>query len=164
LNLKVLKDLKCSPYVIEHSKAVLNKALSISAGFDVDLDLIEAGSKVHDVGRSKTNSISHAVVGARILEESGFSPEIVRITERHIGAGITKEEAIALGLPPKDYLPLTLEEKMVAHADNLIHGTEEVNLDFIIKKWQKNMGENHPSIQRLLNLHEELFRDTPGEI
>ena len=130
----------------------------------MDLDLLEAGSKCMMWVRSKTKGISHAVVGARILEESGFSPEIVRITERHIGAGIPKEEAIALGLPPKDYLPLTLEEKIVAHADNLIQGTEEVNLDFIIKKWQKNMGENHPSIQRLLNLHKELLRDTPGEM
>ena len=35
----------------------------------------------------------------------------MNIIERHIGAGITEEEAVNLGLPKKSYLPETLEEK-----------------------------------------------------
>lgn len=68
---------------------------------------MEAGAILHDVGRSKTQSIYHALIGAEILKEKEFPIEIVKITERHIGAGIPKEEAITLNLPPRDYLPIT---------------------------------------------------------
>lgn len=157
MNLTVLEDLNCSPYIIRHSAAVLKKALSIYKDLDADLDLVEAGAILHDVGRSKTQGICHALAGAEILKEQRFSPELVKITERHIGAGIPKDEAILLGLPPKDYLPETLEEKIVAHADNLIHGVDEVSLDFVIQKWRKSMGNNHPSLERLVELHRTFF-------
>ena len=126
-------------------------------GTDADLDLVEAGAILHDVGRSKTQGIYHAIAGAEILKEHGFSPELVKIIERHIGAGIPKDEAILLGLPPKDYLPISLEEKIIAHADNLIHGTEEVSIDFVLQKWRKSMGEDHPSLRRLVELHRTFF-------
>lgn len=161
MDLTLLEDLNCSSYIINHSEAVLKKALSIcsnrDADLDVDWDLVETGAILHDVGRSKTQGIYHAIAGAEILKERGFSPEIIKITERHIGAGIPKEEAILLGLPPKDYLPETLEEKIVAHADNLIHGTEEVSIDFVLEKWRKSMGEGHPSLERLIELHRTFF-------
>jgi uncharacterized protein len=157
LNLTKLEDFKCSSYIIKHSNAVLKKAKTISKDFDVNLDHVEAGAILHDVGRSKTQSIYHALKGAEILKEQEFPIEIVKITERHIGAGIPKEEAIMLNLPPRDYLPITFEEKIVAHADNLIHGTKEVSLDFVIQKWSKKMGRKHPSLERLIKLHHELF-------
>ena len=157
MNLKLLEDLKCSPYIIKHSKAVLNKAQQISTDFNVNLDTVRTGALLHDVGRVRTQDIDHGIEGARILKEHGFPPEIVRIAEIHIGAGIPQDEACLLGLPCKDYLPITLEEKIVAHADNLIHGTKEVSLEFVIRKWEKRMGKNHPSIDRLRKLHEELI-------
>jgi len=156
LNLTILKDFKCSPHIMKHSKAVLKKAKAISKDFEVNPDQVEAGAILHDLGRSKTQGIYHALTGAEILKELKFPIEIVKITERHIGAGIPKEEAIMLNLPPRDYLPITLEEKIVAHADNLIHGTKEVSLDFVIEKWSKKMGSSHPSLQRLIELHNEL--------
>lgn len=157
MNLKLLEDLKYSPYLIEHSEAVLAKALKISANFDVDLETVKLGALLHDVGRTKTQGIRHAVDGAQILRDHGFPPEVVRIAEVHIGAGIPKEEACKLGLPCRDYMPLTLEEKIVAHADNLIHGTKEVSLEFVVEKWEKRMGKNHPSIARLKKLQQELI-------
>lgn len=157
MSLKLLEDLKCSPYIIKHSEAVLGKAQSISTNFDVDLDIVYAGALLHDVGRTKTLGIRHAVEGAQILRKHGFPSEVVRIAEVHIGAGIPRDEAYRLGLPCQDYMPFTLEEKIVAHADNLIHGTMEVTLEFVVEKWKKSMGKNHPSIDRLRKLHQELF-------
>ena len=159
MSLKVLKDLSCSPHIIEHSKAVSKKALNLSQRFEIDLKLVEVGSILHDVGRLKTNGISHGIVGANILKKLGFSQEIVNITERHIGAGIPREEAVLLGLPFRDFLPLTIEEKIVAHADNLIHGTKEVELDFVIDKWKTNLGNHNPSLERLKKLHQEIVGD-----
>ncbi len=144
--------------MIEHSEAVMLKATELASRFgsNVDVDLVKAGAILHDVGRSKTGGVKHAVIGANILKSNGVPPKLVKIVERHIGAGITKEEAELIGLPAIDYLPISLEEKLVAHADNLIHGTGEVDLDFVIEKWQKKLGKNHPSIPRIIKLHNEL--------
>lgn len=157
MSIELLKSRGCPEWVIQHSQAVARKAMQISQKFDVDNKLIYSGALLHDIGRSETNSIQHAVVGARILKENDFSLELQNIVERHIGAGIPKKEAILMGLPPKDYIPLSLEEKIVAHADNLLNGSQEVDLDFVIKKWNSRMGYEHPSIERLKKLHQELI-------
>lgn len=157
MTVETLIQVKCSPFVIEHSKAVLNRALGLSSNFDVDRELLEMGALLHDIGRSKTNDIYHGVAGAEILKDLEFSKKIMRIVERHIGAGIPKKEAELLGLPPKDYLPVTLEEKIVAHADNLVHGTKQVDIDFVVKKWEIKLGKEHPSIGRLIKLHNEVL-------
>lgn len=154
--LNFLDEINCPEYIIQHSKAVQLKAITLSKNFKVDLQLIKDGALLHDVGRIKSSNIDHAVIGAEMLKENGFPPTIVKITERHIGAGISREEAEKYGLPPKDYIPLTLEEKIVAHADNLIHGTREVNIQFVLRKWIKKLGNNHTSLYRLLKLHREL--------
>ncbi|XRO75440.1 TIGR00295 family protein [Methanocaldococcus sp. 28A] len=158
--LSILKNL-CSKDVVEHCLAVSEYAYELALaiknnGYSVDVELVRLGSLLHDIGRSKTHGIEHGVVGAEILRELGFDEKLALIAERHIGAGITKEEAIELGLPPKDYLPITLEEKIVAHADNLIFGTKRVEIDDVIKKFEKKLGENHPSIKRIILLNEEI--------
>jgi uncharacterized protein len=158
LTLEVLEELNCSPFLIQHSKAVTKKALNLAVNLNtkVNLELVKKGAILHDVGRCQSNEIDHAIIGADILRNRGVSSEVVMIVERHIGAGITPEEAIIIGLPPRSYEPITIEEKIVCHADNLVNGTEEVNLDFVIKKWKDMMGEDHPSINRLIKLHHEV--------
>jgi uncharacterized protein len=160
LTIEILKSLHCPSYLIEHSFAVCRKAVKLSSNFDfIDLELVKTGAILHDIGRCKSNRIDHAIVGSKILKKIGFSDEISNIALRHIGAGIPKEEAIELGLPPEDYIPVTLEEKVVAHADNLVHWNSEVDIDFVIKKWEEKLGENHPSIKRLIKLHNEIVVD-----
>ena len=158
--LSILKEL-CPKNVVEHCLAVSDYAYELALaiknnGYDVDVELVRLGGLLHDIGRSKTHGIDHGVVGAEILRELGFDERLALIAERHIGAGITKEEAIELGLPPKDYLPVTLEEKIVAHADNLIFGTERVEIDDVIKKFEKRLDKNHPSIKRIILLNDEI--------
>lgn len=161
-HLNFLKEMGCEEWVIHHSHAVALKALELSENlktdYDIDFELVKEGALLHDIGRSKTHGIKHAVIGANLLNEWDYSLEIRNIVERHIGAGIPKNEAIIMGLPPKDYLPLTLEEKIVSHADNLLNGSDRVTLDFVIKKWSKRMGPNHPSIIRLKKLDEFIVR------
>ena len=59
----------------------------------IDIDAVFVGALLHDIGRSKTHGIGHAVAGARIALENGLDEKLVKIIERHIGAGIPKEEA-----------------------------------------------------------------------
>ena len=109
-------------------------------------------------GRSKTHDITHAVVGVEIAKKYGYNQDVLNIIERHIGAGITKEESKKLGLPEKSYLPQTLEEKIVAHADNLVSGSDEVSLEYVIEKWKRRMDEPDENIKRLIELDNELIK------
>jgi uncharacterized protein len=163
--LKALNDYNCPPNVVAHSKAVSKKAVEIANTYSektdatVDMEQVKYGALVHDIGRSKTHSIQHAVVGAEILMDLNFPESYINITLKHIGAGIPCEEAEELGLPRKNYIPATIEEKIVAQADNLISGTTEVDLKFVVNKWEESFGRNHPAIKRIKLLHEDLLLD-----
>ena len=160
MEIELLEKENTPENVIEHSKAVLKKAMKIATNFDnADKDLIRKGALLHDIGRSKTHGITHAIVGAEIAKGYGYPQDVLNIIERHIGAGITEEEAVKLGLPKKSYLPETIEEKIVAHADNLVSGSEEVNLDFIIEKWKRRIEDSEDNIERLIELDKELIKD-----
>lgn len=160
MEIELLEKENTPENVIEHSKAVLKKAMKIAANFDnADKDLIRKGALLHDIGRSKTHGITHAIVGAEIAKGYGYPQDVLNIIERHIGAGITEEEAVKLGLPKNSYLPETIEEKIVAHADNLVSGSEEVNLDFVIEKWKRRIQDSEDNIERLIELDKELIKD-----
>lgn len=159
MELKILKQEETHENVIEHSKAVYKKAMVIAANFkNADKDLIKKGALLHDIGRSKTHGISHAVEGAKIVKQYGYPEEVQNIVERHIGAGITEEESVKLGLPKKSYIPQTIEEKIVAHADNLLSGTKDVDIDFDIAKWKRKIDKPEENIKRLIELDNELIK------
>ncbi len=153
----VYEELECSSYIIDHSNVVYERTKDITPRFDgVDLDIIEAGAKLHDVGRTVTTDIRHAYIGADLLRDLGVDERICKITERHIGAGISASDARENNLPERNYMPETLEEKIVAHADNLVHGVDFVDIDFVVKKWKrKNMPQE--AIDNLLKLDDELM-------
>ena len=159
MEIELLKKENTPENVIAHCKAVCKKSMKISANFDdVDEDLIRKGALLHDIGRSKTHGITHAIEGVEIAKKYGYSGEVLNIIERHIGAGISESEAVKLGLPKKSYIPQTLEEKIVAHADNLISGSEEVDIDFVIAKWKRNIEDSEDNIKRLIELDNELIK------
>lgn len=153
---QILQENNCPQHVINHSIAVCDKAEELSQNFPVNKYFITAGALLHDIGRSSTHGIEHGVIGAKIARNKGFPEEICKIIERHIGTGITKEDAKKLGLEAKNYIPQTLEEKIVCHADNLISGTEEVSTDYTQSKWSKRMGDKHRSINEIVEMHEDL--------
>ncbi|WP_407414201.1 TIGR00295 family protein [Methanobrevibacter sp.] len=159
MEIELLRRENTPENVIDHCKAVCRKAMKIAANFDnADKDLIKKGALLHDIGRSKTHGITHAIEGVEIARKYGYTSDVLNIIERHIGAGITEEEAIWLGLPKKSYLPQSIEEKIVAHADNLVSGSEEVDIDFVIAKWKRQIPDNEDNIERLLKLDEELIK------
>lgn len=164
MEIELLEREKTPENVIDHCKAVYEKAMKIAANFDnVNEDLIRKGALLHDIGRSKTHGITHAIEGVKIAEKYGYDDDVLNIIERHIGAGITEEEAEKLGLPKKSYVPQTLEEKIVAHADNLISGSKEVDIDFVIEKWKRTIEDSDDNIERLIKLDNELIKAFEGK-
>ena len=156
--IQILKDVGCHKKVIEHCLAVADFAAVIAKrlgkyGVKVDLDLVQTGAILHDIGRSKSHGIDHAVVGAALAQNLGLDPAVVRIIERHIGAGIPADEAVKLGLPKKDYMPKTIEEKIVTHADNMCNDKRhpvERTIDRLLEKGQSVAAD------RMRRLHKEL--------
>jgi len=159
--LKLLFQAGCSPAVIEHCKAVAAVAIKIARacekkGLNVDIQLVEIGALLHDIGRSRTHSVNHAVVGMEIAKSLGLPDKLVSIIGHHIGGGITVDEARRLGWPVKSYVPQTLEEKIVAYADKLIEGLRMVSIEQTLEKLSRELGETHPAIERVKKLHAEI--------
>ena len=156
--IRLLHKVGCSPNVIEHCLAVAEYASEIAMRYKerhhshVNIELVTTGALLHDIGRARSNGIDHAVIGADIARSLGLDDRIVRIIERHIGAGIPKDEAVRLGLPKKDYLPETIEEMIVAHADNLVDDTSRISIDERIKRMRER-GFNRDVIERMIRLH-----------
>jgi len=160
--LDFLRKSHCNRKIIRHSLVVAKTAAKLAdslleKGTQLDRALVWSGALLHDVGRSVTTDVRHGAEGARLLREAGFSEQLVRIAERHVGAGIPKDEAVKIGLQPKDYVPETLEEKIVCYADKLVSGNNVTDIDYVIKSFANRLGPDHPSIARVKGLHQEIM-------
>ena len=107
----------CPENIVKHCILVNKAAMKIakkikSNNYNIDLNLIEASSLLHDIGRIKTHSIKHSYEGGKILKKLGFSNQVIRIVETHIGAGVPKKEAVLLGLPKKDFINVNIDYKV----------------------------------------------------
>jgi len=159
--LNFLAKAGCSQGVIEHCKTVSGFAVKVAKafqrkGFNIDLQLVEISALLHDIGRSKTHSVDHGIIGGKITRSLGLPKSVVNIIERHVGGGVPKEEAEQLGWPARDYLPRTLEEKIVCYADKRVEGLRTVPIEQAIKTYEASLGKKHPAIDRIKRLHEEI--------
>ena len=157
--MQLLRENECSKKVINHCKAVTELALETASrlkeeGFKIDFELVEIGALLHDIGRSKTHSVNHGVVGAEIVKSAGLPDSVVSIVKRHVGGGITTSEAEWLGWPKDVYVPLTLEEKVVSYADKLIEKGKRAPIEATIEKFEEH--GMHEAAERVRKLHEEI--------
>lgn len=156
--LRILTEAGCPEKVIIHVQIVTKLAMKIAERFpDADKNLIEAAGLLHDLGRAKTHDIDHAVAGGELARELQLPAEIINIIERHICAGIIKADAVNLGLPARDYIPETLEERIIAHADNLVEGNKRVPIKRSVQILQE---KDLPEVaKRVQELHNNLSRE-----
>ncbi len=159
-DVEVLVKAGCSAGVVAHCQKVSELAVSLAERVKepVDRELVRLGGLLHDIGRSRTHGIGHAVVGVEIAKRLGFSDRIALIIERHIGAGITADEAVRLGLPRKEYVPLAPEEKLVSYADNLMSGTREMLFSEALERFRKTLGPDHEGVGFFIQQHEQIQR------
>jgi uncharacterized protein len=155
----LLVEQKCPREVIDHCLAVTAVALDLAAklqarGIQIDLQLVEAGALLHDLGRSQSHNVDHGVVGSQLALKLGLPQSVVDIIKRHVGAGVTPEEAEWLGWPRDNYIPTTLEEKVVCYADKRIdHDRVAPIEDEIFKLQTKGFSE---AAERVRRLHAEI--------
>lgn len=117
---------------VPHVVQVTAKALEIARrlGLSADqLQFIEEAGMLHDIGIVKVDDpeigchgelpyICHGSEGRRILEAEGL-PRHALVCERHTGVGISAQEVEEkkLPLPHRDFLPESLEERIISYAD-----------------------------------------------
>jgi uncharacterized protein len=154
----VLMKAGCPPDVVAHCRKVSSMAVSLAERMKepVDRELVRVGGLLHDIGRSRTHDIGHAVAGVEIGRTLGFSEQLLLIIERHVGAGITASEAVRLGLPEKDYLPMTREEKLVSYADNLVSGVREMPFQEALDRFMRILGPDHEGVELFKKQHAEI--------
>lgn len=141
--------------LLVHSRAVADKALAIAdrhPELSLDRQFIEEAAMLHDIGIVRCNApgiqcfgtepyICHGRIGADMLRAEGF-PRHARVCERHTGAGITRSQIIEqkLPLPEQDFLPETMEEKVICYADKFFsktHLDEEKTIEQAIASLSK---------------------------
>jgi len=154
----LLQDAGCSVAVIEHAEKVQCLALAIvdclqNQDNTVNRFEVSMGALLHDIGRSRTHDINHITEGVTIGKHLNLPEPIINIIEHHAGAGIDEAEAAQLGLSPKDYTPQTLEEEIVAHADNLT-GSEYRTCCQSVEKIRCQAGTQ--AAEKVTKLHEKL--------
>ncbi|MBT8507770.1 phosphohydrolase [Methanomicrobiaceae archaeon CYW5] len=153
--LSFLRIAGCSDNVIRHCMAVRDLALRFCERSGADTELVEWGAMLHDIGRARSHGLDHGQLGADMCRSMNIPEEIARIVECHIGAGLTADQCRRDGLKEINCVPSTIEEKIVAHADNLIRGTEEITLEERLR-YSKDLPEEIK--KRIIALAEEIER------
>lgn len=160
--------------LVTHSEAVAVKALECAAKSypDIDRRFVAEAAMLHDIGIYLCDApgicchgtepyIRHGIMGGALLRKEGF-PEYARVCERHTGAGLTAEDIRRqnLPLPIRDFLPETIEEKLICYADKFFSKsgilTAEKPLDRVLKSMEKHGAD---TLDRFIRLH-KLFADT----
>ncbi|MBW1648508.1 MAG: HDIG domain-containing protein [Deltaproteobacteria bacterium] len=95
----------------------------------IDCSFIWSAALLHDIGRYMTHDpLLHGVEGYKLLSMLGHEKEAY-VCASHILFGLNAAEARQLGLPNHDFLPRTIEEKLVPLVDYLIEYDQPTTLD-----------------------------------
>ena len=154
--LRILRDAGCKKRVIVHCCTVRTVAGEMMKKIDCDRDLVVAGAMLHDLGRAKDHSILHAMIGADMAEDLGLPSEVVEIIRKHTGAGLDQQDIDEMGLPQGDYMPRTIEQKIVAHSDNMVSDNAVVSHMHSVEKLVSKGSRR--GAEKIEKLHLELSR------
>ncbi len=163
--------------LLTHSEQVAQKALTIAdrhPQWHIDRQFVASASLLHDIGIVCCHApaihcygtepyITHGLCGARLLLADGWQEHFplpllrrwARVCLRHTGAGLTQQEIAAnhFPLPAQDFLPETIEEKLICYADKFFSKTRldsEKSLDKVLADME---SYSPAALQRFVTLH-----------
>jgi uncharacterized protein len=128
---------------------------------EVNREILEAGCLLHDIGTyalfdakglndNQHNYKQHAILSAALVLEEGFDIRIADMVRTHVLMGLTKEEVITnnFGIPQKDYLPATLEARLLCYADRFHSKQPTFNAyEPFLKRLSKDLPEQAIKLQ-----------------
>lgn len=115
--------------IVEEIASLIADNLEERWGVKTNRKQIKIGALLHDIGsyacyelvrKNVPTYIRHGEIGYEILSNENFPKELARFALVHIGVGLSKENIEQNKLPLKkmDYIPISIEEEIVAFADN----------------------------------------------
>ena len=175
---RYITDEELKRLLITHSRMVAQKALSIARAYSgpessPDLQFVCDAAMLHDIGIVKCDApsihchgslpyICHGIAGAEILRGEGLDERFARVCERHTGSGITRQDIITqhLPLPLGDYLPVTVEEKIICYADKFFSKSGDPTAEKTPERVEASMRRHGPdAFDRFLKLQKELCQN-----
>lgn len=161
--------------IVVHSVLVAQLAEEIALAYlardgavQLDLAFLREAALLHDIGIGACSApaigchgheeyIRHGIIGREILEREGL-PRHALVCERHTGSGIRREEVRAQGLPlpDRDFLPESVEEKIICVADkfyskspkNLWRKQSLSSIDSRMARWGEGPEERWDALKR----------------
>jgi uncharacterized protein len=149
----------------DHSRAVADKAVAVAGKMkdaSLDIGFIYEAAMLHDIGIIFTNTpvldchgkapyVCHGYLGRKLLEREKL-PEHGLVCERHVGVGLTREEIVSrrLPLPPREMVPVSIEEQIVCYADKFFSkdgrgDSKPRSVDEVIRRLSR-YGKKHADI------------------
>ncbi len=123
--------------------------LLLSGRRSIDLDGLWSTALLHDIGRCVTHDpILHGVEGHNLLIMLGY-PDAAFVCASHVLFGLRAADASLFGLPARDFVPRTLEERLVPLVDFLIDGDRCTTLDRRFASLRLRNAGNEPFLMRL---------------
>lgn len=108
----------------------------------IDCSFLWSTALLHDIGRCITHDpLLHGVEGYNLLSMLKYEKEAY-VCAAHILFGLNASEASQLGLPNCDFVPRTIEEKLVPLVDYLIEYDQPTTLDRRFSSLRKRNNGN----------------------
>lgn len=115
----------------------------------VDRSFLWSAALLHDIGRHVTHDpLRHGVEGYNLLKALGHEKEAF-ICASHLLFGLDSAEASHFGLPAQDFVPSTIEEKLVPLVDYLIEYDQPTTLERRFASLRARNRENTFFVTRL---------------
>lgn len=158
--------------LLTHSEMVARKALAVadSSGLDIDREFVWNAAMLHDIGIFRCNApsihchgnepyIRHGIIGGELMRSLGL-PDIARVCERHTGSGLSAKEIIEEGLPlpHQDFLPETLEEKLICYADKFFSKSGDPRIEKPFDRVRASMAKFGPDALARFDALDSLLR------
>ena len=155
---------------MRHCRSVSDLALEIAARKSLPLDSaeVEAAAMLHDIGIFLTDApgihchgsepyIRHGILGATLLRSDGVDESVAAVAERHTGAGINADDIseLSLPLPPGDYMPRTLLERLVCYADKFYSKSGDMQRKSLDRVRASMARHSSATLARFERLHQE---------
>jgi uncharacterized protein len=115
----------------------------------IDAAFLWSAALLHDIGRHITHDpLLHGIAGYELLSTLNYEKEAY-VCASHILFGLNAAEASQLGLPARDFMPRTIEEKLVTLVDYLIEYDQPTTLDQRFSSLRERNSGNSFFLNRL---------------
>jgi uncharacterized protein len=120
-----------------------------AARYTLDKDFLRTAALLHDIGRYKTHDpILHGLEGYRLLTGLGHHKEAF-VCASHILCGLEKDEALQYGFPEQEFMPRTLEERLIPVCDCLVEFDRPTTLAKRVVSIKRRYDWNEHFLQRI---------------